>query len=112
MSEIVLLGPDDHGLIEGFESRGLTVGHLEGAPIKADLEAGGVADAAVYLLTDIDRAATIPVAHEVNPDLFIVVYSTDSLPAFATRQADLAIDPRLVAPEEVVGAVVDRVAIE
>jgi hypothetical protein len=46
-------------------------------------------------------ASAIPVARDANPDVRIVTYARDSLPEFARRQTDLAVDPNLLAAEVV-----------
>lgn len=110
MSEVIVIGSDDHGLTERFEVAGVSAIQLDGRPIGADLDEGGIDAASVLVLTDADLASIIPVAKERNAPIAIVLYSSGRLPPYASAQADLAIDPALVDPDEVVDAVIDRIA--
>lgn len=110
MSEVLVVGPDDHGLADRLAAAGVDAHRLDGRPVGADLEGGGIAGAGVFIVTDAGLASLISVAKEHNPDVVVVLYGGGGLPDFAARQADLAIDPRLVDPDEVVDAVVDRLA--
>lgn len=110
MSDLVLLGPDRAGLLTLLEAAGFESTALDGNPVGADLEAAGIADASVLLLTDVGHASMIPVARELNPGLLVVLYTGAGLPAFASAQADLSVDPDLVGAADLVEAVADRVA--
>jgi hypothetical protein len=108
MSEVVVAGPDDRGLGDALADRGATVSRVSGVLTAERLAAAGVDDADVYVLTDLSEATSIPVVHERNPDVRVVVYSDSSLPEFVRGVTDLAVDPALVAPdvvaEELLGA--------
>lgn len=100
MTQAVVVGPDESDIGaalegEGFAVRTTAVGNRPG------LEEAGVHEAALYVLTDLEQATSITVAHDLNPDLRIVVYADGSLPEFATRQTDLLVDPDLLGPEAV-----------
>ncbi len=110
MSDVIVVGSDEHGLTDRFTAAGLSATHLEGQPIGADLEAGGIEEAGAIVVTEASLATIIAVAKEQNDAISVVLYSTGRLPPYASAQADLAIDPALVDPEEVVSAVVDRLA--
>jgi hypothetical protein len=76
-------------------------GHdVASAPVgnRPGLEEAGIHDADVYLLTDMGQATSIAVAKDLNPEIRVVVYAPGSLPDFATRQADLVVDPALLDP--------------
>jgi hypothetical protein len=104
---ILLAGADTHGLGDALEAVGATVTRIEGAATRDSLDAAGLAAADTLVLTEMDDASAIPVAKETNIDVRVVTYTRDSLPEFARGQADLAIDPALLAPdvvaEELVG---------
>jgi voltage-gated potassium channel Kch len=71
------------------------VTRVEGVLTAAVLEDAGLADADLFVLTDLSEATAITVAKDHNPSVRVVVYSHDSLPEFARGQADLAMDPSL-----------------
>jgi voltage-gated potassium channel Kch len=99
MSRVVVAGPDADGLGEALEARGAEVVHAEGTATRDDLEAAGIADADVFVLTDAGLATAIPLAQEANPDLRVVAYAHDSLPDFVGDV--VAMDPELLGPEAV-----------
>ena len=95
MSRAILAGPDRDGLGAALEVQGLDVTRVEGILTASVLDGAGVADADLFVLTDLDEATAIPVVKDRNPDARVVVYSHDSLPNFARGQTDLAMDPDL-----------------
>ena len=97
----VLAGPDDDALGAALSDRGLAVERIDGVANREALEAAGIADTALFVLTDARQATTIPVAKDVNPALRVVVYARDSLPEFVRGQADLLVDPALLEPATV-----------
>jgi hypothetical protein len=97
----VVVGPDGEGLGSALAAAGAEVTRVDGAPTGDRLDDAGVATADLFVVTDIGEASTIPVARELNPDVRVVVYAETSLPAFASRQTDLAVDPALLGPEAV-----------
>ncbi|WP_248895470.1 DUF7126 family protein [Haloplanus halobius] len=107
MTRVVLAGPDPDGLGAALEAEGADVTHIEGLPTGPVLDDAGIADADIFLLTDLAEATAIPVAKDRNPDVRVVVYSHDSLPDFVSGQTDLAMDPDLfgveMVAEELVG---------
>jgi len=105
----VVAGPDSENLSDELESLDVAVSRIEGPVTGDSLEAAGIDDAALFVLTDTAEATGIAVAKERNPDVRAVVYATESLPEFAKGQTDLAVDPDLlsadvVADELVAGA--------
>lgn len=100
MTDVVLVGADEAGLADALEARGFAVTTAE-VGNRPGLEEADVHEASIYVLTDLDQATSITVAHDCNPDLRIVVYASGSLPAFATRQTDLMVDPDLLDSETV-----------
>ncbi|MBX0295094.1 DUF7126 family protein [Haloarcula nitratireducens] len=98
--QVVLVGSDPDGITDALESEGHTV-TVADVGNRPGLEEAGVHDADVYLLTEMAQATSIAVAKDLNPDLRIVVYAEGSLPDFASRQADLVVDPNLLGPEAV-----------
>jgi hypothetical protein len=101
MTRAILAGADDNGLGAALETEGIEVSRVEGLLTGAALDDAGVADADLFVLTDLDEATAITVAKDRNPDVRVVVYSHDSLPEFARGQADLAMDPTLFGVEMV-----------
>lgn len=73
------------------------------APIgnRPGLEEAGIHEAAVYVLTEMAQATSIAVAKDLNASVRVVVYADGSLPDFASRQADLVVDPDLLGPATV-----------
>ncbi|MFB6218368.1 MAG: CTP synthetase [Halobacteriaceae archaeon] len=88
----VVAGPD-RGIADALEAEGVAVSRLDGAVTAAGLEAAGIADADLFVLTDAEEATAIPVARELNPGLRLVAYAPASLPEFAGAQVDLAVRP-------------------
>jgi len=97
----VLAGPDADGLGDALAAEGITVTTVDDPPTGEALETAGVADAALYVLTDVSEATSIPVAKEQNPDLRAVVYADGTIPEFAQPTTDLRVDPALLDPETV-----------
>jgi len=95
MSRAILAGPDRDGLGAALEVQGIEVTRVEGVLTASALDDAGVADADLFVLTDLDEATAISVVKDRNPDVRVVVYSHDSLPNFARGQTDLAMDPDL-----------------
>jgi len=92
----IVAGPDPDGLGDALAEEGFSVTRIEDVVSSSTLEAAGIDDAAMLVLTDVGEASGIPVAKELNPDVRVVVYSPQSLPEVATRQTDLAVDPALL----------------
>ncbi|QKG92742.1 CTP synthetase [Halorubrum salinarum] len=92
----VVAGPDQHGLGEELAALGVEVRRIEGLVTASKLEDAGVADAAYFVLTDVEEATGIPVAKELNPEVRVVTYASRSLPEFVATVADLAVDPGLL----------------
>lgn len=97
----VVVGPDGHGLGAALDAAGVEVVRVEGVPTADRLDAAGIDRAELYVVTDVGETSTIPVALEGNADLRVVVYADGSLPEFARRQTDLAVDPALLDAETV-----------
>jgi Trk K+ transport system NAD-binding subunit len=97
----LVVGPDEDGLGAALSAAGEEVSRVEGVPDGDALRRAGADDADLFVLTDVGEATTIAVVKERNPDVRVVVYDDGSLPAFASGQADLAVDPALLGPETV-----------
>jgi len=96
----VVVGTDEHDIADAIEKAGVAVTSVD-IGNRPSLEEAGIVDAAVYVLTEVAQATSIPVAVDLNPELHVVVYADDSLPDFARGQADLILDPELFDPETV-----------
>lgn len=101
MSDVVIAGDDPNGLGEAFERHGAAVRYAERTANRPALEAAGIADADVFVVTDAGLATSITVALEENPTLRIVVYASDSVPEFIKGQAGHIVDPALLDPDTV-----------
>jgi len=97
----VIAGPDDHDLGTALDSAGIAVTRAAGTANRPALEEAGIVDADVLVLTDTELATSIPIAKDLNDDLDVIVYDTDSLPEFAKGQADMLLDPELFSAEAV-----------
>lgn len=97
---VVIAGPDDAAIADAVREEGheVTVAPVGNRP---GLEEAAIHEADVYLLTDMDQATSIAVAKDLAPDVRVIVYAEGSLPDFATRQADVVVDPALLEPETV-----------
>ncbi|MFB6300976.1 MAG: CTP synthetase [Halobacteriales archaeon] len=107
----VIAGPD-RGIEAAFTSHGVAVVRLDGPGTGASLEAAGIEDADILVLTDVEEATLIPIALDINPDLVTVVYAPDSVPEFVRGQLDLALDPELFTPETVAEELTETADIE
>lgn len=105
MRTVVLVGEDAADLGGALETAEVTV-HRAPVGNRPGLESAGIHDADVLVLTDLDQATAVPVATDLNPDLWIVVYTEGSLPDFISRLTDLFVDPNLLDAE----AVADEIA--
>jgi len=101
MTMAVVAGPDEDGLGDALEAGGATVNRARGTASRPQLEAAGITEADLFVLTDAGLATAIPVAKDLNPDVRVVVYARDSVPEFARGQAGHIVDPRLLDPETV-----------
>lgn len=97
---VLVTGTDAHGLGDELEAQGATVRHVDVGNRPA-LEEAGVIDADLFVLTEVEQATAIPVAKDLAPDLWVVVYADGSLPDFVRGQADLVVDPDLLDPDAV-----------
>lgn len=97
---VILVGPD-RGLATALVERGVDVTRVDGVASGTALEDAGVASTDLLVLTDVGEATAVPVAREANPALRVVVYAPDALPAFVTRQVDLAVSPAVLAADVV-----------
>ena len=97
----VVAGPDTDGLGDALEAQGIAVRRVDGVANRPALEDAGIAEAKLFVLTDVGQATSIPVVVDLVGDIRVVVYSRESLPEFAKGQADLLVDPALLDPETV-----------
>ncbi|MFB6128485.1 MAG: CTP synthetase [Halorhabdus sp.] len=98
--QVVVAGADEHGIADAIDAEGHDVTSVDVADGET-LPDADIEDADVYVLTEVAQATSIAVAKDYNPDVRVVVYAAGSLPEFATRQADLLIDPALLDPDAV-----------
>lgn len=103
---VVFVGPD-RGLASALAATGVDVARIDGLASSDALNAAGIEDADLLVLTDIAEATAVPVAREVNGDLRVVVYSPDALPEFVRGLVDLAISPALLPATAVAEELID-----
>ena len=98
--KVVIVGADESAIGEAVRDAGhdVTVADVGNRP---GLEEAGIHEADVFLLTEMDQATSIAVAKDLAPEVRVIVYADGSLPDFATRQADVVVDPALLDPETV-----------
>lgn len=110
----VVAGPDEHGIGEELAALGVEVRRIDGLVTADALSDAGIAEAAYFVLTDVEEATGIPIAKELQPSVLAVTYAERSLPAFVATVADLAVDPALMdaatVAEELVDGAADRAA--
>jgi len=106
----VVAGPDEHGLGEELAALGVEVRRVEGLVTADALADAGIAEAAYFVLTDVEEATGIAIAKELNPDALAVTYAERSLPEFVAGVADLAVDPALMDAATVAAELVDGAA--
>ncbi|EMA65971.1 CTP/GMP synthase operon protein [Halorubrum aidingense JCM 13560] len=94
----VVAGPDERGLGEELAALGVEIRRIDGLVTAETLTEAGIEAADYFVLTDVDEATGIPIAKELNPDVFAVTYAERSLPEFVAGVSDLAIDPDLMDP--------------
>ncbi|AWB27391.1 DUF7126 family protein [Halococcoides cellulosivorans] len=107
---VVLAGRHTNGLQAALDDAECSVSHIDEVVDRSALDDADIESADVYLLTEMDQATTIAVAKDCNPDVRVVVYDDASLPDFASRQTDVAVDPALVDPETVVETLTEDAA--
>ena len=94
----ILVGPD-RSLEAALRDQGVETTRLAEHATGDSLADAGVADADLLVITDVAEATAIPVAREVNPDLRVVIYASETMPEFARGQVDLAVAPDVLAPD-------------
>lgn len=92
---VIVAGVDREEIGRAIEAEGHDVAAVDVANRPA-LEEAGVHEAEAFVLTEVAQATSISVAKDLNPDLKVVVYASQSLPDFARGQADLVVDPDLI----------------
>jgi voltage-gated potassium channel Kch len=106
----VVAGADAEGISEELEALGVTVERVD-SPVFADaLEDAGVADAELFVLTDLAEGISITLAKEINPDVRAVCFGSGELPESVAGTVDLVVDPSLLGPEAVAEELVDELA--
>ena len=94
----IVAGPDPDGIGDALADRGVDVTRVHDIIDRPALEEAGIVDAALYVLTDVGQATSIPVACDLTDEIRTVVYARDTVPEFVRGQLDLALDPRLLEP--------------
>jgi hypothetical protein len=108
MTRVVIAGPGADEMIAALEAEDVVVSDTGNVGNRPALEEAGIVEADVLMLTDTSLATSIPIAKDLNDDLRVVVYASDSLPEFAKGQADILLDPELFSPEAVAEEIAER----
>ena len=102
MSQIIVGGDGGTELVGSLREEGFAIDRVP-APVTARaLEDSGIGEAAMFVLTDVDEATSIPIARELNAGLDVIVLSRTSLPEFASPIADLVVHPDAIDPSMLV----------
>ncbi|MDZ7745437.1 MAG: CTP synthetase [Halobacteriales archaeon] len=99
MTRAIIAGSDAASLGDALVTEGVDVTTAAGTANRDALEAAGIAEADVFIVTEMGLATSISVAKELNPDVRVVVYAEGTLPDFARRQAGHILDPKLMDPD-------------
>lgn len=97
---VIVAGTDDHDIAAAIDAEGHSVERI-GLANRPALEEAGILETDVLVLTEVDLATTVPVAKDLNEGVRVVLYAEGSLPDFASRQADMLVDPDLLDAEAV-----------
>lgn len=97
---VIVAGIDDHDIADAIESEDHAVERIDLANRPA-LEEASVHETDVIVLTEVEQATAVPVAKDLNGDVRIILYTKGSIPDFASRQADMLVDPELLDAETV-----------
>lgn len=108
MTKIILAGADATDIGPALTEAGGTVARVEPPVTSNAMQAAGLDEADLFVLTDTEEATSLPLVRDRRPDIEIVVYSTDSVPDFASHIADLIIDPAALPLPTVVEEVLGR----
>lgn len=98
---IVVSGPDPHDLSGELSTHLQDVRFIDDVLSRDSLSSIGIAEADTFVLTDLEQATAIPIAHDINRDVRLVIFARGRVPDFVRAQLDIAIDPRAVTVEVV-----------
>ena len=110
MNHIIIGGSTAEGIEQQLADAGQEVTRLDQVLTSSVLESAGIESAAVFLLTDATEATAIPLAREQNPDISIIVYSTESIPEFCKPIADMIVHPGAVSNDVLVEEILAKFA--
>jgi hypothetical protein len=99
--EAVVAGADPRGIGEALSAADVAVVRVESPVFAEELEVAGVAEADLFVLTDLEEGISIPLAKEINPDIRAVCYGEGDLPESVGGTVDLVVDPALLDAETV-----------
>lgn len=105
----VIVGEDPGGLAPALANRDVGVAHAAGTGDRSALQAAGIEEADVLVVTDAGLATAIPLAREHNQGIVVVAYTGHPLPPFVRGREVLGLDPGLLDPDAVAEAIVDRI---
>lgn len=110
LSRVIVAG-DDKGLRAAFDDHDIPVEQINSHVTADTLADASVESADLLILTATSDATAVPIAKDMNPNIRIVFYASDTMPEFVRGQVDLAVSPDLLAPEivveELIGGITD-----
>jgi len=106
----IVAGDDPEGISEELEALGVTVERVDSPVFAGALEDAGIADADLFVLTDLAEGISITLAKEANPDVRAVCFGSGELPESVAGTVDLVVDPSLLGAAAVAEELVDELA--
>ena len=104
----IVAGADPEGIGAELEALGVTVERVD-SPVFADaLADAGIAEADLFVLTDLDEGISVTLAKEANPDVRAVCFGSGDLPESIGGTVDLVVDPALLGAEAVAEELVEE----
>jgi voltage-gated potassium channel Kch len=104
----IVAGADPEGIGEELEALGVTVTRVDSPVFAEALEDAGIADADLFVLTDLDEGISVTLAKEANPDVRAVCFGSGDLPESVGGTVDLVVDPSLLGAEAVAEELVEE----
>ena len=104
----IVAGADPEGIGEELEALGVAVTRVDSPVFAEALEEAGIAEADLFVLTDLDEGISVTLAKEANPDVRAVCFGSGDLPESVGGTVDLVVDPSLLGAEAVAEELVEE----
>ena len=104
----IVAGADPEGIGEELEALGVAVTRVDSPVFAEALEEAGIAEADLFVLTDLDDGISVTLAKEANPDVRAVCFGSGDLPESVGGTVDLVVDPSLLGAEAVAEELVEE----